>query len=130
MNGSFIPTDLRMEYVVKERKKHIKNMNSGQTIHNIQVHSKAISGIELIGDKFDEKADVLIRSSAHKHKSDISDVLFIIDDLVDIKLFALAGRSCNSFQSISYNIADDVDKSKLLQWLHVRGRMYANELGN
>jgi len=126
-----IATDLQMEYIVKEVKKHIKHMHSGQTEHNIQVHSRAISGLSAIGDHFDDASGVIIRSTRHKQLSDDNDVLCLVDDLSDMQLYVNhPGRCHKSFASITPNVANDIDATKLHKWLYDRAKVYSKEFGN
>jgi hypothetical protein len=125
---SHIPTDLQMEYIVKEVKKHIKHMNSGQTVHNIQVHSKAISGLKAISDHFDSASSVIVRCTRHKRLCDSNDVLFVVNDLISMQPFVnLPGRYHKSFTTITPNLLNDIEATKLHKWLYERSTIYLKE---
>jgi len=128
---SYIATDLQMEYIVNIVKKHIKHMQSGQTVQNIQNRSTAICGLQCVCENFDETAKTIIRSTKHKHVSDYNDVLFVVSDLQDTKPFnRQPGRFHKAFPNITANVTDDIDASKLHKWLFERSKIYATELGN
>lgn len=130
-DDSYVASDLQMEYIVKDIKKHIKHMQSGQTLKNIQTHSTAICGLGCICEQFDIEAKTVIRCTRHKHLSDNLDILFLVDDLRTHQLFVkAAGRVHDSFKRISADITNDLDAFKLHKWLYERSKVYATELGN
>ena len=131
IESTYIPTDLFMEYVVKDVKKHIKHMQSGQTLHNIEVHTKAISGNQTISEHFDELAEVIIRCTKHKHISDRNDILLIVNDLISVKPFSYTpGRNYVTFSNIKLDLLDELDDTKFNIWLYERCKIYAFEIGN
>ncbi len=129
--GRYIATDLQMEYIVKEVKKHIKHMHSGQTNNNIDIHCKALSGLQTLGDTFDNVAQVIVRCTKHCHVSNTSDVTYLVNTMVDLKLFKhIPGRMHASFPNLSSNLTDDINATKLHKWVYQRIQAYCRELGN
>ena len=106
-------------------------MQSGQTLHNIEVHTKAISGIQTISEHFDELAEVIIRCTKHKHISDRNDILLIVNDLISVKPFSYTpGRNYVTFSNIKLDLLDELDDTKFNIWLYERCKIYAFEIGN
>jgi hypothetical protein len=127
---TYIPTDLQMEYIVKDIKKHIKHMHSGQTVNNIEVHSKALSGLQNIVANFDDKANTTCARTAHKHVCDTADVHYVVNDLMNMKCFQVKpGRAHKTFPAISFNLINEINGSKLHEWLRNRKQYYAREIG-
>jgi stress-induced morphogen len=127
---SYLPTDLQMEYVINDIKKHIKHMHSGQTEKNIEVHSKALSGLKHIADNYDKQANTVIWSTSHKHTQDCTDVLQIVNDLIPLKPFAhIPGRCHSTFSKLTDNLINDIDSAMLHGWLTEKMYVYAEEIG-
>ncbi len=66
--NTHIPVDERMEWEVKEIKKHVKHMYSNKTEGNVFKRSRALSTIHEIGEKFDNvtKSGGSIKEALHR----------------------------------------------------------------
>lgn len=133
-NGKFdghIPADLRMEYLVKEVKKHLKQMFSNKTECNIQNRTRAIAGIHDIGENFDLQSNVIIRAKKHNNLSSMADELVILQDLRKLRPFRIQpGRVHTAFPNISKSVFDKLDVTKIHSWVNNKKFEFALERGN
>lgn len=128
---SHIPADLRMEYLVKEVKNHIKHMCSNKTEKNINTKTSAISGIKNIAENYDLASNVVVRSTRHGEMSSRGDELALLDTLRNVRPFCRTpGRYHRSFQNISNSGLDNIDIQEYYKWITRKKTQFATEHGN
>ncbi|XP_071153480.1 uncharacterized protein [Mytilus edulis] len=128
---SHIPCDLQMEYIVKSVKRNIKHMFSNKTDKNITTRTSALPAIKDIADNFDKTSGVIIRCKKHSSIDAIKDELDIIFDLQNVNPFTFtAGRSHDSFKTISSRMDKLLDVHHFHSWIESNVYKHATELGN
>ena len=130
-NNCIIPADLQMEYVVKEIKRSICSMFSGQTIENIQRRSESIFPLSLFGNDFDYMTGVINRHKTHKHIVSIGDEQEVLQLLhANIPFEQIYGRLHNQFKNIQSSIIRKLNKAKYKKWINEKIIEFAYEIGN
>lgn len=126
-----IPADLRMEYMVKEVKKHIKHMFSNKTERNIENRTRAIAGIPDIAESFDKQSNVIVRAKKHSHLSSMADELTILQDLRKLRPFRIhPGRTHSAFPNVKRSVVDGLDVNHFHNWVRAKKFEFALEKGN
>ena len=77
--NTHIPVDLRMEFHVKEVKKHIKHMTSNKTHSNISNRTK--TSVKEIAENYDNDTSVVKRSKKHGMVSTFQAEMIMLQDL-------------------------------------------------
>ena len=121
-----IPADLRMEYLVKEVKEHIKHMASNKTETNIANRTRAIYGVKSISQNFDRENSVLIRAKKHSNRSSADDEKIMLKDLRKVRPIKLQpGRFHEAFPNIKLSISKYLDVLRYHEWIHSRQRQFS-----
>ena len=115
---SHIPSDLNMEYIVKEVKWNIKNMGTSQNEDILNRRTGAINGLTEISKNFDICANVVTRYQHHAHITDIGDKLEMLQCILDIKPFSIInGRFHPSIKTSNMSVLEKNNSSKLAEWI-------------
>ena len=115
--NSHVPADLRMEWLVKNVKTHLKHMFSNKNMAKIAAMSSALYGIQLISENFDETPKVVRRSQKYKKKDVGSDEVSMIADLHRLQPFKhSAGRKYEAFKRIPPSPVKWLDVEKFIKW--------------
>lgn len=129
--NTHIPVDLRMEFYVKEIKKHIGHMASNKTQANISNRTNAISSIKEVSDNFDTESSVVKRSKKHSAVSAFQDEVLMVEDLRNVRPFEeTPGRVHSSFPNVQRSITESLDVEHYRQWIEDRIARFSIELGN
>lgn len=128
---SYIPSDLQMEFIVKEQKRHLKHMFAGKTPQNIDRKSSALSGTTDVAANYDITTGVIVRSTKRAHVSSVSDEKLIISDLRSIKPYIhCKGRLLVGMKAtVSKSGLCSLHYSEYLKWLQWKNRYYVTETG-
>ena len=128
---SHIPTDRRMEYLVKQVKMHLKHMMSNKTEENISNRTRAISGIREISENFDRQCSVIIRSKRRSDKGSQGNELVLLNDLRRLRPFnKVPGRQHLAFPNITASVVDALNIPHFHNWVDTRKFYFAVEKGN
>ena len=128
---SFIPCDLMMEFAVRAIKKHIKNMHSHKTQHNIERKTGALGCLSDLINNYDNASCVLRRTKRHKPASEEGDELSMAEDLHTLAPFSpVEGRSFQRFPNIGASMLSHLEYNHFLSWVSNRSKVHANSLGN
>lgn len=125
-----IPADLRMEYLVKEEKEHIKHMFSNKTEKNITMRSCAISGMRDIAHNFDAASGVTIRTTKHSAKSSAGDETILLEDLRRLRPFQPKARYHSKFRNILSSGTEELKVQHYHEWIKRKKYDFSVELGN
>ncbi len=130
-NGCIIPADLQMEFIVRELKRNIHHMFSGQTSENIDRRSGAIYPLSQIGKCFDRTAGVVKRYKVHKSITQTGDIQEVLQTLTSLKPFKKQyGRCHHSFKKIQSSLLQNLVGDKYKKWLQTKLKEFSYEIGN
>ena len=113
---SFIPADLRMEYLVRLTKSHIKAVQSNKNEGTLVKRTSAFAGISEIAENFDNKTMTLVRAHKHKIPSSFEDEILIINSLKRLSPFQEQGREI-PHKKLPKSPILKISKYHLLQWI-------------
>lgn len=117
--NSHIPSDMKMETIVSEQKKHIKHMYSNKLDDEvIRKKSQAIHGINRIAEGFDTATSVVVRATAHKTISSLGDERAMVQDLRKVRPFHLhPGRSFERMPLAPPSLSKTLNAMKFNKWV-------------
>lgn len=127
--NSHMPSDMKMENIVCEQKKHIKHMYCNKLDEKvIRKKSTAIHGISRIAEGFDAATSVVVRATAHKTVSSIGDEQAMIEDLRKVRPFHFhPGRSFMHMPSVPQSFSKVLDAAKFNKWVMEKKVMFTME---
>ena len=116
--GRNIEENMTQEIFNRLSKEIVKRMGANKKIASIQKVSKAVGGIKIIKDNFDETIDLHPDSERHNTIDSMSDKLEMITELVTLNQFQHQnGRCLRSFKNIKRNHLLGLNVNAYGKWL-------------
>lgn len=118
--GHNVPLDLHMEHLNRTVKDYVASLGANVAERSILQCGKSVGGIKTITDQFDKQNCITKPIGTHSTPKLDGDRATIIKELsTESRVFDyIPGRQHSSFSGIKPNIADCVDKQKLVNLLH------------